>query len=110
MNHFVVALSMDLRLYMSGSLKDKRRMRQKLVMRLKKHFNLSIKETANHDLLNYITLTAAYVAMDATEGEEFVEKFRRVVEEIALGEGELARYDWDMINYSHDLLLEQYGS
>lgn len=69
MNHFVVALSMDLRLYMSSSLKDKRRMRQKLVMRLKKHFNLSIKETGNHDLLNYITFTAAYVAMDATEGK-----------------------------------------
>lgn len=102
MNHFVVALSMDLRLYMSGSLKDKRRMRQKLVMRLKKHFNLSIKETGNHDLLNYITFTAAYVAMDATEGEEFVENFRRAVEDITLGEGELARYDWDMINYSQE--------
>ena len=102
MNHFVVALSMDLRLYMSGSLKDKRRIRQKLVMRLKKHFNLSIKETGNHDLLNYITFTAAYVALDATEGEEFVENFRRAVEEIALGEGELARYDWDMINYSQE--------
>lgn len=108
MNHFVVALSMDLRLYMSGSLKDKRRIRQKLAMRLKKHFNLSIKETANHDL--YITFTAAYVAMDATEGEAFVEKFRRAVEEIALGEGELARYDWDMINYSQEIALEQYGS
>ncbi len=102
MNHFVVALSMDLRLHMSGSLKDKRRIRQKLAMRLKKHFNLSIKETANHDLLNYITFTAAYVAMDATEGEAFVEKFRRAVEDITLGEGELARYDWDMIDYSQE--------
>lgn len=102
MNHFVVALSFSVRLYESFSLKDKRRMRQKLVMRLKKHFNLSIKETADHDLLNYITFTAAYVALDATEGEEFVENFRRAVEEIVLGEAELARYDWDMINYSQE--------
>lgn len=102
MNHFVVALSFSVRLYVSFSLKDKRRMRQKLTMGLRNKFNLSIKETADHDLLNYITFTAAYVAMDATEGEEFVENFRRAVEDITLGEGELAHYDWDMINYSQE--------
>lgn len=102
MKRFIVALSFSVRLYMSDSLKDKRRMRQKIATGLKNSFNLSIKETADHDLLNYITFTAAYVALDAREGEEFVEKCRRAVEEIALGEGELARYDWGMINYSHE--------
>ncbi|MDD7363295.1 MAG: DUF503 family protein [Peptoniphilus sp.] len=98
MGERIVIISLGIRLYASNSLKDKRRVRQKLAMRLKDRFNISIKETGNLEMLNYLSLTAAHVAIDAREGERFIASFRDEAEAILLGEGELVRYDVDMIN------------
>lgn len=99
MNEIVAVVALGIRIDASRSLKDKRRVRKKLTTRLLTTFNLSIKETGSRDILNYLSLTAAHVAIDGKEAERFRVSFREAIEGILLGEGELVRYDVDMINY-----------
>ena len=65
----VGVVTWDLHLSGCASLKDKRRVLQSLKDRLHQQFNVSVAETARHDLWQRAELTCAVVATDRRHAE-----------------------------------------
>ncbi|MGI6071560.1 MAG: DUF503 domain-containing protein [Lachnospiraceae bacterium] len=60
----ILIIETEIRIFNSGSLKDKRRLQRKITDRLKASHNISIAAIGQQDLWNVIGLTIAYVALD----------------------------------------------
>ena len=69
----------DLHLNGCASLKDKRRILQSLKDRLHDRFNVSVAETASHDLWQRAELTCAVVATDRRQAESVLGAADRLV-------------------------------
>lgn len=65
--HKVLIVEVEIRLFASNSLKEKRGVFQRLVDRLKQAHNISIAETGHRDLWNMIGITIAYVGINQTK-------------------------------------------
>lgn len=68
--HKILIMEIDIRLFVSGSLKDKRSVRKKITDQLKQAHNISVAETNHQDLWNVIGLTIAYVALNQTKASQ----------------------------------------
>ncbi len=64
---YVAAVSVDLHLPSSGSLKDKRREVKRVTHGLHRHFGAAAAEVGHHDLRQRARVTAALVGPDATD-------------------------------------------
>jgi uncharacterized protein YlxP (DUF503 family) len=64
MKHRILIIETEIRLFASGSLKDKRQLQQKIVDKLKASHNISVAVTKQQELWNVIGLTIAYVALN----------------------------------------------
>ena len=70
MKHRILIIETEIRLFASGSLKEKRQLRQKIVDKLKASHNISVAETKHQELWNIIGLTIAYVALDQSAASQ----------------------------------------
>lgn len=68
--HKILIMEIEIRLFASGSLKDKRSVRKKITDQLKQSNNISVAETSFQDLWNVIGLTIAYVAINQTKASQ----------------------------------------
>jgi uncharacterized protein YlxP (DUF503 family) len=75
----VGVVTWDLHLNGCASLKDKRRILQSLKDRLHERFNVSVAETASHDLWQRAELTCAVVAPDRRHAESVLAAADRFV-------------------------------
>jgi uncharacterized protein len=73
----------ELEVFGCQSLKDKRRVIKSLKDRLHARFNVSVAETAHHDLWQRAELTACVVATDGRQAESVLESADRLVTEEA---------------------------
>jgi uncharacterized protein len=73
----------ELEVFGCQSLKDKRRVIKSLKDRLHARFNVSVAETAHHDLWQRAELTACVVATDGRQAESVLESADRLVAEEA---------------------------
>jgi uncharacterized protein len=69
----------ELEVFGCQSLKDKRRVVRSLKDRLHREFNISVAETAHHDLWQRAELTAAVVATDRRHADSVLESADRLV-------------------------------
>jgi uncharacterized protein len=69
----------ELEVFGCQSLKDKRRVVKSLKDRLHREFNISVAETAHHDLWQRAELTAAVVATDRRHADSVLESADRLV-------------------------------
>ena len=69
----------ELEVFGCQSLKDKRRVVKSLKDRLHREFNVSVAETAHHDLWQRAELTAAVVATDRRHADSVLESADRLV-------------------------------
>lgn len=76
----VASLTWELALPGCSSLKEKRSVVRSLRDRLRAKFNVSVAETALHDVHGRAALTIALVATDARFAESVLEKADRLVE------------------------------
>lgn len=97
MTHRILILELDIRLYDTHSLKQKRALRRRLTERLKAEFNISVAETAYLDLWQRIGLTIAYVALDQSTASSMADKLRRAVESLLATDGELVAVESDIV-------------
>jgi len=75
----VGVVTWDLHLSGCASLKDKRRVVKSLKDRLHQRFNVSVAETASHDLWQRSALACAVVAGDRHQAETILRAAERVV-------------------------------
>jgi len=75
----VGVVTWDLHLNGCASLKDKRRILQSLKDRLHERFNVSVAETASHDLWQRAELTCVVVATDRRHAESVLTAADRLV-------------------------------
>ncbi len=75
-------ISWDLQLAGSSSLKDKRSVLKSLKARLHNEYNVSVAETAHHDLWQRAEVTACLVATDRRHAESVIAALDRFVEEV----------------------------
>lgn len=61
---FIGIIEIDIEIFESNSLKEKRSVVQSLVRRLKSRYNISIAEVSNLDTLNYSTIGISIVSND----------------------------------------------
>jgi uncharacterized protein YlxP (DUF503 family) len=95
--HRILVLELDIRLFDAQSLKDKRKVKRRLVDKLKAAYNLSIAETEHLDKWQRIGLTVAYVAVDQGTAKDMADTLRGVVDGLLEGEGELLGADIDIL-------------
>lgn len=76
----VSLISWQLSLPECGSLKDKRQVVRSLKERLRKRFNVSVAETAHHDVWTRAEITAVLVATDGRFAESVLSKLDDLVE------------------------------
>lgn len=88
----VVIIEMTFDLTASFSLKDKRRIRQRLIERLKNHYNISVIESAGQDDYRRLDLTAAYVAINESTAEIMIERIEETVLDLTESEAELREF------------------
>lgn len=88
-------LTMELELYLphSFSLKDKRRLRLKILDKIKSRFNMSIKETDLQDHLKFLVITGVMVCLNETEALNMKEKLTEAI--LTLSESEQAECQFD---------------
>lgn len=97
MKHRILVLELDIRLFDAQSLKDKRKVKRRLVDKLKAAYNLSIAETDHLDKWQRIGLTLAYVAVDQGTAEAMADTLRSVIDGLLEGDGELVNADTDIL-------------
>lgn len=88
----ILSIEMSFDLPSSFSLKDKRRMRQRLIDRLKNKFNISIIESAKQDDYRSLELSAAYVAIDESTAKIMEERIHDFVLAQTESEAELREF------------------
>lgn len=81
----VGVLTWTLQLYGSQSLKAKRRVIRSVKDRLRNRFNVSVAETALHDVHQRAEITACVVATDRKRAERVLDRADQLVEEEAEG-------------------------
>lgn len=86
----ILVIELLLDLLASFSLKDKRRLRQRLIDRLRRSYNLSIIESGRQEDYRTLDLTAAYVAIDEHTARIMAERIKESVLNLTEGEAELA--------------------
>lgn len=74
-----------------ATLKDKRRVRQSLVTRLRNRFNVAVAEVDTQDAVGTLTLGIACVTTDAAHAHAMLEKAVRAIER--------ERLDADLVDY-----------
>lgn len=94
MQHRILIIEAEVKLFDSHSLKEKRILRQKLTEKLRSGHNVSIAETDKQNLWDLIALTIAYVAIDQSAAEKKAEVLEKRICEILEqdGSGELIRF------------------
>lgn len=92
----VLVVELRIRLYLSQSLKDKRRVRLRMTERLRQRYNLSIAETAAQDNRQMLELTMAYVALSETAARDMEQTLRDEVDGLLEGEGETVKWQADL--------------
>ena len=88
----VLIVALRIRLPLSHSLKDKRRVRQHIIAKLRQRYNLSAAETSSQDVHQTLDLTLAYVALNESSARQMEDTLRLAIEDDLLGEGEIS--DW----------------
>lgn len=99
MKHRVLIIETEIRLFASGSLKEKRQLRQKIVDKLKTSHNISVAETRYQELWNMIGLTISYVALDQSAAEQKAAALEKCICEILEqdGSGEINCFNYEII-------------
>lgn len=87
---------MRLALHAADSLKDKRRVRQSVVARTRRRYNVAVSEIDDQDAWGTLTLGIACVSTDAGHAHAMLEK---VVDSI-----ERDRLDADLVDYEIEML------
>ncbi|UPQ85117.2 DUF503 domain-containing protein [Ignavigranum ruoffiae] len=83
----------------SGSLKDKRAVRQSLMAKLKKDFSLSVRETDLQDSVQQLVVSATFVCLNESEGEEYILKIQDFVYGFTLDRSCVLRsLTWDVVD------------
>lgn len=80
----------------TASIKDKRRVRQSLVARLRARYNVAIAEVDDHDSWGRLTLGVACVSTDARHAHATLEKVVQAIER--------ERLDAEFLDYAIELL------
>lgn len=88
----VVVIDISLDLNASFSLKDKRRIRQRLIERLKNRYNLSIIEASRQNDYECLELCASYVAIDQNTAEIMKERIHETILELSESEADLREF------------------
>ena len=93
----VLIQTFTLDLLSSYSLKDKRRLRQRVVERLKQRYNLSIIESFHQDHYRLLELTVAYVALSETVARQMQGRIEETLLSLIAGEAELLESDYEIV-------------
>ena len=95
----ILAIEIRLNLPYAHSLKDKRRVRQSLMAKLKKRFSLSVRETDLQDAVQDLNLSAAFVCLTGAEGQQYVQVIQDCVYDFCLSESCLIQsFYWDIVD------------
>ena len=94
----ILAIEISLDLIASFSLKDKRRLRQRLIDRLRRSYNLSIIESGRQEDYRSLDLAAAYVAIDEHTAEIMAERIKESVFNLTEGEAELTLFYTELLS------------
>ncbi len=99
MKHRILIIETEIRLFASGSLKEKRQLRQKIADKLKASHNISVAETRYQELWNMIGLTIAYVALDQSAASQKATTLENSICEILEqdGSGEISYFCSEII-------------
>lgn len=81
----VAVIGWELQIYEARSLKQKRAVVKSLKDRLRDRLNVSVAETAHHDLWQRAEITACVVATDRRHAESVLDRADRLVESEARG-------------------------
>ncbi|MDO5734379.1 MAG: DUF503 domain-containing protein [Eubacteriales bacterium] len=92
----VVAIEISLDLHSSFSLKEKRKLRQSLLERLKRKFNLSIIESDLQDDYRRLELCAAYLAINESTAYEMIERIKEYILDLTEGEAVLRDFYYEI--------------
>jgi uncharacterized protein YlxP (DUF503 family) len=79
---FVLILEIKINLPLTFSLKDKRRVKRSITDRLRKAYNVSVKETGSQDNIKFLELTLAYVSISENNAENTREKLLSEIKDI----------------------------
>ena len=93
----VALCRISLRLHGTQSLKEKRRISQSLITRVRSKFNVAIAEVEDNDRLHWLTLGVSYVSNDARHANEVISKLVDYVNK-ARGETELVDYELELMD------------
>ncbi|UPQ85113.1 DUF503 domain-containing protein [Ignavigranum ruoffiae] len=95
----ILAIEICLELPFSASLKDKRAVRQSLVAKLKKDYSLSVRETYLQDSVQQLVVSAAFVCLNESEGEKYIQKIQDFVYGFTLDRSCVLRsLTWDVVD------------
>ncbi|MDO5732965.1 MAG: DUF503 family protein [Eubacteriales bacterium] len=92
----IVSLEVSLDLICSFSLKDKRKLRQRLLDRLKAKYNISIIESDLQDDYRRLELFAAYVALNESSGIQLMERIQDYIFTLIEGEAILRNFYYEL--------------
>lgn len=88
----ILSIEMSFDLPSSFSLKDKRRLRQRLIDRLKNKFNISVIESANQDDYRSLEISAAYLAINESAANIMQDRIHEFVLAQSESEAELIEF------------------
>ena len=99
MKHRILIIETEIRLYASGSLKDKRQVQNRIIDKLKASHTVSVAVTSQQETWNVIGLTIAYVALDQSAASQkasaLEEHISRILEQD--GSGEISSFSTEII-------------
>ncbi|MQF70011.1 DUF503 domain-containing protein [SAR202 cluster bacterium AD-804-J14_MRT_500m] len=93
----VALCRIHLRLQESFNLKDKRRISQSLMTKVRSKFNVAIAEVEDNDRRHWLTLGVSYVSNDGRHANQVISK---VVDFVDQGnfEGEMVDYEFELLD------------
>lgn len=92
----VLVIDLDIKLYGVFSIKDKRNIKNKIIDKLKRQFNISIIESANQDVWNIISLTIAYAGISLNSCQKQKNSIIFKLEEVIESYGQIFSLDYDI--------------
>lgn len=79
----------QIRLYVSNSLKEKRRVKNKIFDSLANNFSLSIIEIGDHDVWNLLSFAFSFLSINEHQADQKGAKIIRYLENLTQSEGEI---------------------
>ncbi len=78
---FILIIKCELSLPWAHSLKAKRQVLRSLIDKLRRHYNISVTEVADHDVWQKASLGLAYISAQESQSWEMADKLQNFIDE-----------------------------